>query len=727
MGRCHRYSGALIALIAFTLLAGCGYKNTGPLRPASVRLGFGSTNLEVGGSTSAIPAAIAGGGNAIPNLDYTFSISNPSALSIVKVSVGTASQYFVCAGVWDSATLPTTCNPGGGVGQVIVTATETVSGVSSPPLLVFVHQHIDRLTVAPLTPPACTSKDHTQIFEATALSNGQDITSTVGPIDWRTANTTIASASTTATGLQPNQAQVTARLPGLTQISASVGGTSSAAVDFGVCAVQSIRLALSSGASNSIRLNKGGSAAITSTVVDTAGVTLAGVPLTFTSTHPTAASVSAAGTISAVNPGGAGISASCTPPSCNGGYLPTQTIYSPDTISVTVNGTNNLTTAYVTSTSCGATDGCATSLFPIALNTNLPGTAIPLPHTPNSIALSTGTGATASRIFLGSSFGLMVVETAGKGTVSTNIQFPGRVLTISPDGAKLIIADDSTTPNRLFAYDVASGTAVQFIANGVTRAQFSPDSSQAYILSHVEPGGPFDTLFIYSRTQSFQAHSLSIQAKDLTFHPDGAFAYLAGGVPGVDFFDTCNNVAHGSVDPGGTPAFLRALSDGTIASVLPPGIALFSSTPLPNPGASCPLLISNGAPQFFDLGQGDFTPTRFFVSSDARSAYVLTDSLPSVLRLRVDTQNRSGIALTGSPLPLEAGLTTDGSAMYVGATDGLVHRLDLSLGLDAQQIALTSSCSASNNTTAACLCSGNAPPSIPGRAACVPDLVAVKP
>jgi hypothetical protein len=53
-----------------------------------------------------------------------------------------------------------------------------------------------------------------------------------------------------------------------------------------------------------------------------------------------------------------------------------------------------------------------------------------------------------------------------------------------------------------------------------------------------------------------------------------------------------------------------------------------------------------------------------------------------------DIANRvaSSIALTGSPLPLQASLSIDGSRLYVAANDGAVHVLDTLGGTDLVQI-----------------------------------------
>ena len=67
-------------------------------------------------------------------------------------------------------------------------------------------------------------------------------------------------------------------------------------------------------------------------------------------------------------------------------------------------------------------------------------------------------------------------------------------------------------------------------------------------------------------------------------------------------------------------------------------------------------------------------------------------------------------------MPLDASLTSDGTTLYVGATDGSVHVVSTVSGGDLQQITFTNN----NTTNKSSLC--NNIPQI-----CNPDLVAVQP
>ena len=104
--------------------------------------------------------------------------------------------------------------------------TATSHGISSPPTTVYVHQHIDNISISLIpgqTLPAgpCFSKGQIVNYQATAFSHGLDITASVGPFNWQQVTSSvaalkIASASAPVTGLVPGQLQATADTPGVT-------------------------------------------------------------------------------------------------------------------------------------------------------------------------------------------------------------------------------------------------------------------------------------------------------------------------------------------------------------------------------------------------------------------------------------------------------------------------------------------------------------------------------
>src|SRR5581483_1776061 len=322
MGR--RFSVWILAttLLMIVALAACG--NNGPRTtsfpvPASITVTPSTAVSMDVGTTQTFTAAAHDARNPPRTLTtpLTFVSSNTAVVTV-------ASNGLACAGTWNSLTNPQICTPGpSGVAQI----TAVAQGVSSPPTTVYVHQHVDNIVVAliPTNPPSsapCISKDQTKNYQATAFSRGTDITSTVGPFNWTAFNTQVLTVSTTAAGLQAGQAQITGHTPGVTQVFANAGNTTSAPIDVITCPVESISLAIAGTSGNTFTVNSGGSKTITPTVVDSQGVTITGVPLTWSALSPANATVNSTGTVATSQPGASAVVATCTPPTCNIGFTP---------------------------------------------------------------------------------------------------------------------------------------------------------------------------------------------------------------------------------------------------------------------------------------------------------------------------------------------------------------------------------------------------------------------
>ena len=120
---------------------------------------------------------------------------------------------------------------------------------------------------------------------------------------------------------------------------------------------------------------------------------------------------------------------------------------------------------------------------------------------------------------------------------------------------------------------------------------------------------------------------------------------------------------------------------------------------------------------FINLGQGGFTPLQLMVRPDNTKAYVLASNLGSVFSFDLGVQTVGAIPLAGNPMPLSASLTTDGTLIYVGASDATVHVISTPSRQDIQQISFPPNL---NNNSNVGLCSNIT-------ATCTPDLVAVAP
>jgi len=720
MGRSGLTGFAVVVTVLLLVagLGGCG--NNGAVHttnfavPASVTLSPGPNfSMEIG-TNQAFTAAALTAANAAATQPMSFQSSNPAVLTV-------ATNGLACAGSWNSLSSPQVCTPGPtGVAEV----TASAQGVSSPPTTVYVHQHIDNITVKlfvlPNQPPptnSCFSIGQTANYQATAYSNGVNITSTVGIFNWQTLVANVATLNTSDPALFPGQVLATAKLPGLTSIFATIGNANSVPVSFTTCPVQSITLAVTNSTSTS--------RTIVPTIIDSIGTTITGVPLTWSSSESAAVSVTSSGAATAsTGGGGATIIASCTPPTCNAGILPSLPIYPENVVNLFVapSGTTPTTTVYVSTTSCGTIDGCFSTVAPIAVPANTLGNFITLPVTPNSLVFNRqGTNA-----YLGTdsgqlgSVGLAVLNTSGN-SVSESVSLPGKVLAVSPDGSTVIISDTSPVdgPNQVFILNTNTSRSSAFQITEATAADFSPDSLKAYIIAG-------STLYVYSKVDGLRTIALAAPATDVAFLSEGAFAYVAGGAPSsLSVWRTCDNGNADTVSVPAVPTFIRTLPGAAkllappsdtpntfhLVAVAPPDIDIVGVNTTPS---GCAPALTDEPVASFNLGHGNFIPTQLIISEDGVTAYVITSNLSSILVFNIPGMTSSAISLSGNAIPLSATLTPDGTLLYVGASDGTVHVVSTVAGGDIKQIPLPQG-----------LCQNSAGLPFPGT--CLPDLIAVKP
>ena len=679
------------------------------------------TSLELGKTLIFTTLPEDASGNAI-STPVQFVSSNSAVVTV-------ANSGLACAGTWNSLSNPQICTPGQtGTAQI----TAVAQGVSSPSTTVYVHQHVDKVVISaapsqnPLT-ANCISKGHTFIFQANGFSQGTDITSTLGPFTWGAANASVVSLSTTTPGLANNQAQATANSLGLTTISASAGSANSIATPVTVCPVESISLTANGSSSTDLSVPSGTSISAIATTIDTAGNNITGVALTWSSSN--ASSVGVGGnnntaSIAASLPGGATIIASCTPPSCNPGFQPSQPVYPSNVIRVTSGQTSTTPshTVLVTSDGCANLAGCISTMVPINTSggasspANTAGAAINLAATPNSLVTPSGT--TTGSVFLGTDFsqqntkGLMVFSTSG-----SLLQFPsapGKVLAVSPNGNLVIVSDTADAVNQVYLFNALGNTSTPFSITGATAAAFSPDSLKAFVLAG-------SNLYIISTQDALQIVPLGAMANGVAFLPQGGFAYVATGAT-VTPWETCSDasVPAQAVTTSAASQFLQPLNSGpgqiqNLVAVDSPGIDVISSqVNVPAPLTSCGLDVVSNTPVSFNLGRGNFVPKQLLVSSDGKKVYIVTSNLSVILVFDLTSQASSAIALSGGATPLAAALTPDGGLLYVGASDDQVHVVDTNAGVDIQQVSFQRNL---------CLDSvGNPLPTV-----CLPDIIAVRP
>ncbi len=718
-----------VLVIGCIFLPSCGGGNPTTVAPPVAATSItitpsGPVSLETG-HTQTFSATPAGG-------SFTFQSSNPTVLTI-------ANNGQACAGTWNSVTAPQVCTPGS-AGTAEVTA--TAQGVSSSPVIVYVHPpitsvSIDKVPGQPQTQRTdCLSKGivhgpESWLFEAKAFNGTTDITGSVGPFSWQQINpgsSNIVALSTPANGAQGcqlspqgqclNQQIVTASVPGISQIYATASGFSSQPVSVETCRIKDISLASAgdpTGAITSFLVSSGTSTTLNATVTDIANQEVTGVPLTWNTSNPVSVGVSSTGATSTVFGGtntvtspaaGQGtVIASCTPPTCNAGIKPSLPIYPQAAMNFVVQSTSApaLPSAYATTTACtdpianpsGA--ACTAAVVPITASSSTApfaaGTPIALPGSPNTLLYdNNGTNA-----YLGvdsAKFGQQGLMVFSGSTVTQATTVPGRVLAISPDRNMVITSDTKDSPNQVFICNNCSGTSrtvTSFLINGATAAAFSPDSLKAYILAG-------NNLYVYSKLDPLQRISLpptpGVVGEDVAFHPQGGFAFTATSANSILPYRTCDNaqLSSANLSTANTPLMIRALPGGDSLLVLnPPNIDLVSVTSLTATLCTGTLTTTSTS---FNLGQGSFIPTQFFVSPNGATAYILGETsagnpptrLPLIITFNVAAQTPSVLSLSNGATPLSASLSPAGNFLFVGADDGTVHVIDTASGLDKQQV-----------------------------------------
>ncbi len=726
MGRLHwvRYGFVAVTIFLFSLLPACGgHKPPGsnPF-PAKITLNPTTSASMQAGSTMVFSASAQNGTNAAISPTFTFTSSNPGVVDISPAGAA-------CAGSWN-APYYSVCTPAG-IGQAEITA--SALGATSPPTVVFVHPPIDAITVTvvpPVNPPPpacpsqtelpaeckiafnssaanyCVSQNQVQTLQATAYSNGVDITATVGPFTWSQTNLNVVtitpivtSANSSSVNVPTNQATVVSNTPGETQVIASASGVSSSPQIAETCPVQCISLQLGTNGSQNIGTtsfvaNKGTSETITATAVDVQGCIVPKPPLTWTSTAPaaaTAGSVTAgctAGTtctIATTQPGAAAITASCTPPTCNVGFplnpqnaggLPAlyfpQPIFPVTAISGLVSGATTAASVLASSQDCYSNSVCSVALYDVSTATNVAGTPTSMPTPPNSLMFDPG----GDKAYAGSQYGSFLITTANIGSASTSpFTFlpaaatplglvTGRVLAVSPNGNLAVFSDTISTPNQVYVVNTASSSASTFLnINSATTAAFSPDNSKAFIL-----GNAGNTLYVYSPLQALQSYPLTAPADAIAFSSSGAFAFVAGGTSGsnVTVLNTCNNQPATSPAPAtgtfsitglpATPIFLKMVPPGNV----PMGNAIFP-TPLPSEGLDVFFGVDNtGIDVIATISSASLTvpPT---TSLCPQQQIVLATNTPP-LPIHIDLQR-------GTFHPLSFFLSPDATKAYIVTSD----------------------------------------------------------
>jgi hypothetical protein len=666
------------------------------------------------GTSLVFTASAQNGANANIAPTFTYTSSDPGILNISPAG-------FACAGTWNAPYF-NVCTPAG-IGTVQVTA--TALGATSPPTLVFVHPHIDNIVISVVPPvnsppPACPtqtalpaacnlpfngsaanyclSQNQAQTLQATAYSQGVDVTASVGPFTWSQANANVVRITpivTSSDNVVTNQASVVSSTPGETQIVASASGVSSLPYSTESCPVQCITLQLGSNiGQTSFITNKGTSETINATAVDVQGCIVPKPPLTWTSSAPAAlgagnaiagCAAGASCTVSTTQPGAAAITAACTPPTCNVGfplipagvpalYVP-QPVYPINAISGLVTGAPVATSVLAASQDCYSFSTCTVALYDISTTKNLASSPSSMPTPPNSLMFDLA----GDKAYAGSQFGALLITVANLGSATTSpfTALPatgttlgvvtGKVLAVSPNGNLAVFSDTVSTPNQVYVVNTSSqATTAPLNINSATTAEFSRDNSKAFILGN---GG--NTLYVYSTLQALQSYSLSAPADAITFSSTGAFAFIAGGDPSA-------NVT------------VRNTCDNSLATAAPPASGNFSISGLPATPIFLKMVPPGNAPQgtiIPSLQQSAFDNLDVFfgIDNNGIDIFATTTTTPLILPATAPLCPQQQIALA------QTTQNKTFNPLYINLQRGTFHPIDFFLSPDSTQVYIVTS------------------------------------
>jgi hypothetical protein len=463
--------------------------------------------------------------------------------------------------------------------------------------------------------------------------------------------------------------------------------------------------------------------------------------------------------VSTPQPGAAAITASCTPPTCNVGfplnpanlpapYVP-QPVYPVTAISGLVTGVPASTSVLATSQDCYSDILCEVALYSVATTTNLPGAAVGVPAPPNSLMFDPA----GDKAYMGSEFGAVAVSAANLSTGNnpfTSMPAPGttlgvvtgKVLAVSHTGGTAIFSDTVSTPNQVYVVVTSPPSTTALNINSATAAAFSPDTLKVFILGD---GG--NTLYVYSPLQYLLPPiSLGTPASSIVFNSTGSFALLSGGTPAgspagsLAVYNTCDNSSVTLKPPPppppplpGPPLFLKMVPAGEVplngafggtfiplletagldfffgvdntgidiiatnssqdtsfATLCPQQVSLAYTPPAP------PTPTNTFSPVHINISHGTFHPIDFFLSPDSTQAYIVTSD-QGVLVYNFSTQSVSRIQLINDATPVAADMTVDGTLIYVAGSDGLLHQLNASLGVDLYQTSFVPLTNSPNN------------------------------
>jgi hypothetical protein len=644
--------------------------------------------------------------------------------NIVDINPATGSGG-LCAGTWNRNSgggIPdyTVCTPNGNEGVAYITV--SAGGVTSNSVPVYVHPIVTSIVLGPastdclndpasncysqnsytcatsgaptpVAPPytglGCISQTNAAQLAARVYTGtnpalpANNISCLVGPLSFSATNSSIVTIATN--GL------ATAAQPGSTTINANNSQASSTAGSFSTCPPASITLSLPSGpVTGVVSTSQNVIQDFVATVIDTAGVPITNIPLTYVSTTPVTIPTAGA-TVTPAFPGNATITAVSQPPACNPspynliGEFGNGTPITSQPVQVSAKGTGNSTLLYI-----GSTQSQYVQTYDFTVNTQASPTR--LPYAPNSFVLSND----GTTIYMGTANELMVYSTNSNSLTKQDTSVNGPVLAISPDNSQIVITDP--VRQLVYIYAAASGVITEYGGVGTT-AHYSDDSSTVYITT------ADGRMLVYNTFTGWTAVPLQSAATGVAVTVPNAGVYLGTNpvdvhtncptttVNGSGISSTTTNVFYPDLGPVAGANGANTTGDGLVTNNIAStndGLHELAATPTTftdiatnQKSGACPVKFTSTVAAKLPITGA--VPTQIngvLPTSDSAFVFLTYNGTGGVIpQYNTLTKTLSNIALqttsTGTPIAPVAGVvSSDNQTFYVGTSgDNLVHRL----------------------------------------------------
>jgi len=598
---------------------------------------FATTNMTIADINPSNGAVCAGTWNRNSGggiVDYTFCTAPATTPSVyeayVTASTGGAVSNSIPVFVHPTVTSIVLGNPTPGAPGSCATVSDpgtdccpaNTSTVYSPP-------------PTPYTQNSCISQGSTaqliaRVYAFGGTTPADNITCQVGHLTF-----SLPTAQNVATIDQNGVA--TANQPGSTLVAASVSNSSSAASAgfFSTCPPTSITLSVPGSTSNTVSVNLNNAQPLVATVRDKNNTilnnaTLTGLSLEFESTTPQTAPATSS-TIIPVFPGTAAITALCQPATCNPsafsqiGYLGNGQPIQSNSITINTAGTSS-TVIYLASTQ-------SQYILPVDFSTGLQSSQVKLPYAPNSMVISLD----GSILYMGSTQGMMTLSTLSNSVSGPNLNLPGTVLSVSPDGTTVVITDP--VRQTISLYQTSSSNVTTVIGGIGTRAVWSPDSQTVYITTTT------NALLTHSNFTNWQTTTANEVYTDAVVMVPSIGAYFAGGSPGVNSGVTTDGrsyCAASAQSPAGTPP----TETNTFAPLAETDASITDKLAATNIGQH--ILGAHAIP----AGTSTFTDLQFSFPTQNVSGVVTPQACPPPTTVGVPPPSTGYFTSTDSTLPL---------------------------------------------------------------------------